>query len=93
MEKLIQGNLSTAPVAAVITEPIQAEGGDNHAPAEWFISLQKVCKKYDVALIIDEVRISSSCDSFSQINLIGPDWHGWYWHVLGARGVESAEPA
>jgi 4-aminobutyrate aminotransferase-like enzyme len=52
----------------MITEPIQGEGGDNHAPASWFINLQKICKKYDVALIIDEVFIIRYCRG--QISLL-----------------------
>ena len=33
------------PVAGVIVEPIQGEGGDNHASAEYFRQLQKICKE------------------------------------------------
>ena len=33
------------PVAAVIIEPIQAEGGDNHASHEFFRELQQICKR------------------------------------------------
>ncbi|KAL3317175.1 hypothetical protein Ciccas_004168 [Cichlidogyrus casuarinus] len=45
-----------APVAAVIVEPIQSEGGDNHAPKEFFVKLQKLCKKNGVYFIVDEVQ-------------------------------------
>ena len=34
-----------APVAAVIVEPIQAEGGDNHASTDFFCKLQAITKK------------------------------------------------
>ncbi|XP_074033806.1 4-aminobutyrate aminotransferase, mitochondrial isoform X3 [Leptinotarsa decemlineata] len=44
------------PVAGVIVEPIQSEGGDNHASPEFFQCLQKICKKHCAALIIDEVQ-------------------------------------
>ena len=33
------------PVAGVIVEPIQGEGGDNHASAEYFRQLQQICKE------------------------------------------------
>lgn len=33
------------PVAGVIVEPIQAEGGDNHASPEFFQELQRITKK------------------------------------------------
>ncbi|KAH8411152.1 hypothetical protein KR222_008744, partial [Zaprionus bogoriensis] len=44
------------PVAGVIVEPIQSEGGDNEASPEFFRSLQRVCKNKGVALLIDEVQ-------------------------------------
>lgn len=44
------------PVAAIIIEPIQSEGGDNHASAEFFQGLRDLTLKYGSALIIDEVQ-------------------------------------
>ncbi|CAK1581944.1 unnamed protein product [Parnassius mnemosyne] len=44
------------PVAGMIVEPIQAEGGDNEASPDFFKNLQKICKKNGIALIIDEVQ-------------------------------------
>lgn len=44
------------PIAGVIIEPIQAEGGDNHASPEFFQELQKICNRRGAALIIDEVQ-------------------------------------
>lgn len=32
------------PVAGIVTEPIQAEGGDNHASPEFFQKLQRIAK-------------------------------------------------
>jgi 4-aminobutyrate aminotransferase/(S)-3-amino-2-methylpropionate transaminase len=43
-------------VAGVIVEPIQAEGGDNHASPEFFQGLQKITKQNGGALIMDEVQ-------------------------------------
>lgn len=44
------------PVAALVVEPIQAEGGDNHASPAFFRGLQKICHQYDAAFIVDEVQ-------------------------------------
>lgn len=44
------------PVAALIVEPIQSEGGDNHASAEFFQGLRDITLKHGVAYIVDEVQ-------------------------------------
>ena len=44
------------PVAAVIVEPIQSEGGDNHASPHFFKGLRALTRKHDVLLIVDEVQ-------------------------------------
>lgn len=44
------------PVAGVIVEPIQSEGGDNEASPEFFQGLQKISRKNGAALLIDEVQ-------------------------------------
>ncbi|XP_013402888.2 4-aminobutyrate aminotransferase, mitochondrial [Lingula anatina] len=44
------------PVAGIVVEPIQAEGGDNHASGRFFRELQKIAKKNGAALMIDEVQ-------------------------------------
>ena len=44
------------PVAALIVEPIQSEGGDNHASPTFFQGLRDLTKKYNVAMIVDEVQ-------------------------------------
>jgi L-lysine 6-transaminase len=43
-------------VAAIIIEPIQGEGGDNHFRGEWLRTLRRLCDEYDVLLIFDEVQ-------------------------------------
>merc|ERR1711981_367323 len=45
-----------APVAGMIVEPIQAEGGDYHGSKEFFQGLEKISKKYGISLMIDEVQ-------------------------------------
>ncbi|KAH3661549.1 hypothetical protein OGAPHI_006397 [Ogataea philodendri] len=44
------------PIACVIVEPIQSEGGDNHASATFFQGLRDITLKYGAKLIIDEVQ-------------------------------------
>ncbi|KAG1122538.1 hypothetical protein G6F42_011389 [Rhizopus arrhizus] len=44
------------PVAGLVIEPIQSEGGDNHASPEFFRGLQAICQKHDVLFIVDEVQ-------------------------------------
>src|SRR4030095_4341599 len=43
-------------IAAIILEPIQGEGGDNHFRGEWLRTLRRLCDEYDVLLIFDEVQ-------------------------------------
>lgn len=45
-----------APVAGMIVEPIQAEGGDYHGSKEFFQGLEKISKKYGISLMVDEVQ-------------------------------------
>jgi len=42
--------------AAVIVETVQGEGGINAASFDWLRNLDKVCKKHDVLLIIDDIQ-------------------------------------
>lgn len=44
------------PVAGVVVEPIQAEGGDNTASPYFFRQLRKITAKHQVAFIVDEVQ-------------------------------------
>ena len=44
------------PVAAVIVEPIQSEGGDNHASPSFFRNLREITKRNNVLMIVDEVQ-------------------------------------
>jgi L-lysine 6-transaminase len=43
-------------IAAIIIEPIQGEGGDNHFRSEWFHTLRRICDESDILLIFDEVQ-------------------------------------
>ncbi len=43
-------------IAALIVEPIQAEGGDNHFRKEFFQRVKEICSENDIIMIMDEVQ-------------------------------------
>lgn len=43
-------------IAAIIIEPIQSEGGDNHFRYEFLKSLRQICDEHELILIYDEVQ-------------------------------------
>src|SRR5207249_7875953 len=43
-------------IAAIILEPIQGEGGDNHFRGEFLQTLRRICDENEVLLIFDEVQ-------------------------------------
>ena len=53
-------------IAALIIEPIQGEGGDNHFRNDFFIQLRNICDEYRIMLILDEVQ--------SGVGLTGKMW-------------------
>jgi L-lysine 6-transaminase len=57
-EKQIRNVLAQkgADIAAIIIEPIQGEGGDNHFRGEFLQTLRRICDENDVLLIFDEVQ-------------------------------------
>lgn len=61
------------PPAAVIVEPIQAEGGDNHASPSYFHKLRAVTKKHNVLLIVDEVQTG--------VGATGKFWAHEHWNL------------
>lgn len=54
VDRILTNN--SIPVAAIVVEPVQAEGGDNHASPDFFRKLQALTKKHDIAFIVDEVQ-------------------------------------
>lgn len=61
VEKILNEWLKKSPVAGIIVEPVQAEGGDKHATSYFFNKLQDICEKYGVAFIVDEVQTGLGC--------------------------------
>lgn len=62
--------------AAVIVETVQGEGGINAASASWLQDLEKLCRKHEMLLIIDDIQAgcgrTGSFFSFDEMG-ISPD--------------------
>src|SRR5436190_10025273 len=43
-------------ICAIIIEPIQGEGGDNHFRGEWLQTLRRICDENEILLIFDEIQ-------------------------------------
>lgn len=71
VEAAIKGH--HAPVAAAIIEPIQSEGGDNHASNDFFHKLQALLKKLNVLFIVDEVQTG--------VGATGKFWAHEHWNL------------
>ena len=56
LEDYFIGNVAPESTAAVIAEPIQGEGGFITPPPEYFPKLKKICEKYGILLIADEIQ-------------------------------------
>jgi 4-aminobutyrate aminotransferase / (S)-3-amino-2-methylpropionate transaminase len=61
------------PVAAVVVEPVQSEGGDNHASPFFFNGLREITRKHDVLLIVDEVQTG--------VGATGKFWAHDHWNL------------
>jgi diaminobutyrate-2-oxoglutarate transaminase len=77
MEKMLADSSSGADLpAAVILETIQAEGGINIASESWLRRLAKLCRAYDILIIIDDIQVgcgrTNQFFSFSK-EIIEPD--------------------
>jgi L-lysine 6-transaminase len=63
-----------ADLAAIIIEPVQGEGGDNHFRQEWFQTLRRLCDENEMLLIFDEVQTG--------MGLTGKGWCCEHFGVL-----------
>jgi L-lysine 6-transaminase len=61
-------------ICAIIIEPIQGEGGDNHFRGEWLRRLREICDANDVLLIFDEVQCG--------MGVTGKMWCSQHFDVL-----------
>lgn len=62
-----------APPAAVVVEPVQSEGGDNHASPSFFRGLRDLTKKHNVLFIVDEVQTG--------VGATGKFWAHEHWNL------------
>ena len=61
-------------VAAIIIEPIQGEGGDNHVRPEFARGLREICDQEEILLIFDEVQTGVAITgTFWMHEQFGPD--------------------
>jgi len=72
-ESIIEEWKSKSPVAAMLIEPIQAEGGDRHASDDYFRKLRNIAKKHDVVFIVDEVQTG--------VAITGKWWAHEHWKL------------
>ena len=61
------------PPCAVVIEPIQSEGGDNHASPSFFRGLRNLTKKHNVLMIVDEVQTG--------VGATGKFWAHDHWNL------------
>ena len=64
IEKAVSDNPDD--IAALIIEPIQGEGGDNHFRKEFFLELRRLCDEHEMMFILDEIQ--------SGVGLTGKMW-------------------
>jgi len=61
------------PIAAVVVEPIQSEGGDNHASPAFFQGLRRLTQKEGILFIVDEVQTG--------VGATGKFWAHEHWNL------------
>jgi 4-aminobutyrate aminotransferase len=55
-DKLFKTTLAPEEVAAIFVEPVQGEGGYVVAPTVFMLELRRICDKYGILLVADEVQ-------------------------------------
>ena len=61
-------------IAAILIEPIQGEGGDNHFRREWLETVRRICDENEMLLIFDEVQCGAGTT--------GRNWCSEHFDVL-----------
>src|SRR5215831_11837076 len=56
LESMFVGEVAPDQVAAIIIEPVQGEGGFMVAPPGFLSTLKKVCQKYGILFVADEIQ-------------------------------------
>lgn len=60
-------------IAAVIVEPVQSEGGDNHASSAYFQALREITLQHEILMIVDEVQTG--------VGATGKFWAHEHWNL------------
>jgi len=60
-------------VTAIVIEPVQSEGGDNHATPNFFRGLRALTKKHNILMIVDEVQTG--------VGATGKFWAHDHWNL------------
>lgn len=68
-------------VAGIVVEPIQSEGGDNHASDSFFRKLRAIAKKHGCAFLVDEVQTGGGAT--------GKFWAHEHWEMDDPAEVVS----
>ena len=55
-KSILKTQVPAKEVAAIITEPIQGEGGFIAPPPDYFKEIKRICDDHDIALIVDEIQ-------------------------------------
>ncbi|KAI3405243.2 hypothetical protein KGF56_001958 [Candida oxycetoniae] len=71
LESIIEN--SSKQIAAVVVEPVQSEGGDNHASSFFFQGVRELTKKHGILLIVDEVQTG--------VGATGKFWAHQHWNL------------
>jgi len=61
------------PIAAMIVEPIQSEGGENHASPNYFQNIRRIAKENEITFIVDEVQTG--------VGVTGKFWAHEHWNL------------
>ncbi|PKS08202.1 hypothetical protein jhhlp_005478 [Lomentospora prolificans] len=67
------------PVVALIVEPIQSEGGDNHASSAFFQGVRELTQKHGVVMIVDEVQTG--------FGATGTFWAHQHWNLTSPPDI------
>jgi 4-aminobutyrate aminotransferase/(S)-3-amino-2-methylpropionate transaminase len=73
LEQIITEQYEPHKIAALIVEPVQAEGGDNHATSFFFQGLRDLSSKHDILMIVDEVQTG--------VGASGKFWAHEHWNL------------
>ncbi|CAI4232902.1 unnamed protein product [Auanema sp. JU1783] len=72
-EKIVEWKKKDNDVAAIIVEPIQAEGGDHYGSPQFFQGLRDITKNNGIVFIVDEVQTGGGAT--------GDVWAHQHWNL------------